>query len=136
MNHLRALLTLLVGVALVSCGGGGGGGTPPTLTGIFIDGPVQGLPYSAAPSGLSGLTGPNGEFQYRSGDRVQFRIGGMLIGDVPGQPQVTPFTVLSKTGVPSVTHEWPVNLAQLLLGLDTVPGNDSITLPATLPVFP
>ena len=131
---------LVLSVALSACGGGGdGGGTPPVAapsTGVFIDSPVQGLTYSSAPSGLSGLTGPNGEFLYRAGDRVAFSTGGRFIAEVPAQPQITPFLLLGNTAVPSVTHVGPVNLAQLLLALDTVPGTETITLPATLPMLP
>jgi hypothetical protein len=67
---------------------------------------------------------------------VTFRIGGMTIGQTVGQPQVTPFTLLARTAVPSVDHVWPVNMAQLLLGLDTTPGTDRITLPTTVPMLP
>lgn len=138
MSGLIVLLGLMISSVLVSCGGGGGdgGGSVANSTGVFIDSPVQGLPYRSTPSGVSGLTGPNGEFQYRAGDRVEFHIGTQLIGDAPGQPQITPFTLLARTSVPSVTHEWPVNVAQLLLALDTVPGTDTITLPTMLPTIP
>jgi hypothetical protein len=147
MPRLRVLLNVLVvSFVLVSCGGGDGGGegTPPVSapsTGVFLDSPVQGFPYSSAPSGLSGLTGPNGEFLYRVGDRVTFSIGGqVLVGmdasPVLGQPQVTPFIFLGNTSVPSVTHVGPVNLARLLLALDTVPGAETITLPAKPPILP
>jgi hypothetical protein len=135
-------VVLVISFTLTACGGGGdggGGGTQPVAapsTGVVTDSPVQGLPYSSTPSGLSGLTGPNGEFLYRAGDSVTFSIGGQQIGVAPGQPQITPFTLLGRTSVPSVTHEWPVNLAQLLLALDTVPGTDTITLPTTLPTIP
>lgn len=129
----------VMALTLTACGGGGDGGTQPLAapsTGVVTDSPVQGLPYSSRPSGLSGLTGQNGEFLYRSGDSVTFSIGGQQIGVAPGQPQITPFTLLGRTSVSSVTHEWPVNLAQLLLALDTVPGTDTITLPTTLPTIP
>src|SRR5262245_46925431 len=142
MSRLNALLGLVVGFTLVSCGGGGdggGGGTPPAATpstGVFSDSPVQGLTYSSTPSGLSGLTGPNGEFLYRPGDSVLFSIGGRGIGRSPGQPQITPFNLLGHITVPSVTQAGPVNLAQLLLALDAVPGTETLTFPATLPTFP
>ena len=135
----------VMALTLTACGGGGdGGGTQPVAapsTGVFIDSPVQGLSYSSAPSGLSGLTGPNGEFLYRAGDRVTFSIGeyvlvGMDASPVLGQPQVTPFIFLGNTSVPSVTDLGPVNLARLLLALDTIPGGETITLPATPPILP
>jgi hypothetical protein len=134
------LVVLVISLTLTACGGGGdGGGTQPVAapsTGVFIDSPVQGLTYSSAPSGLSGLTGPNGEFLYRAGDTVAFSIGGRVIGAAPGQLQITPFTLLGRTGTPSVTDAGPVNVAQLLLALDSVPGTETITVPATLPMFP
>jgi hypothetical protein len=140
MNWLHSLsVASVLSLTLTACGGGGDGGTQPVAapsTGVVTDSPVQGLPYSSRPSGLSGLTGQNGEFLYRSGDSVTFSIGGQQIGVAPGQPQITPFTLLGRTSVPSVTHEWPVNLAQLLLALDTVPGTDTITLPTMLPTIP
>lgn len=134
----KALLAVMVSLLLVSCGGGGdSGGTPVAssvpLTGVLIDGPVQGLAYTASPSGLSGRTGPNGEFQYRPGDYLNFP--SLLIG-ATAQPIITPFTLLARTSVPDVRHEWPVNLAQFLLALDTSPGTDVLTLPATLPAIP
>ena len=140
MSRLTVLFSLVVSFALASCGGGGdGGGTQPVAapsTGIVSDSPVQGLIYSSVPSGLSGLTGPNGEFLYRAGDTVTFSIGGRVIAGAPGQPQITPFTLLGNTTVPSVTHVGPVNLAQLLLALDAVPGTETLTVPAALPMFP
>jgi hypothetical protein len=139
MKWFNSLAVLLViSFTLTACGGGdgGGGGIPPPSTGVFIDSPVQGLTYSSTPSGLSGLTGPNGEFLYRAGDAVTFSIGGQFIGQAPGQRQITPFTLLGRTVVPSVTDAGPVNMAQLLLALDSVPGTETITVPATLPTFP
>ena len=143
MKWLHSLSVVLVmSLTLTACGGGGdGGGTQPVAapapsTGALIDSPVQGLTYSSAPSGLSGLTGPNGEFLYRAGDTVAFSIGERVIGAAPGQLQITPFTLLGRTGTPSVTDAGPVNMAQLLLALDSVPGTETITVPATLPTFP
>ena len=82
----------VMSLTLTACGGGGdgGGGTPPPSTGAFIDNPVQGLTYSSAPSGLSGLTGPNGEFLYRAGDLVTFSIGGRFIAQVPASHKLPP----------------------------------------------
>ena len=141
MIHGRVLLTLVVSLVLVSCGGGassdgGGGGTPAPLTGAFIDSPVQGLPYTTRPSGLSGKTGPNGEFQYRPGDFVVFFGNTVLSIEAPGQPVISPFDLFKRTSVPDVRHEWPVNMARYLLGLDITPGTDVITLPTTLPPLP
>ena len=138
MNHISAWCTAGFAVLLVSCGGGGDGGgggaatSAPVSTGYFVDSPVQGLGYNTT-SGLSGVTGPNGEFQYRSGDVVNFTIGGTTIGSAAGQPQITPFFNML---VPHVAAAFPVNIARLLLQLDTAPGSDRITLPNTSPSFP
>jgi len=137
MNHGRVVSAIIAVFFLVSCGGGdggGGGGTAAPLTGVFIDSPVQGLPYSTT-SGLSGRTGPNGEFQYRSGDRVTFGSGLFFLEGL-AQPYITPFTLLGRTSVADVQHIWPVNLARYLLGLNTTPNVDIITLPATIPPLP
>jgi hypothetical protein len=136
MNHISAWFTAGFAILLVSCGGGGDGGSAttsaPVSTGYFVDSPVQGLGYDTT-SGLSGVTGPNGEFQYRSGDVVNFTIGGTTIGSAAGQPQITPFFNML---VPHLAGALPVNIARLLLQLDTTGGTDRITLPTTSPSFP
>lgn len=141
MNHAKLASALIASFLLVSCGGGDGGvgggtpgGSPTPLTGVFIDSPVQGLPYSTT-SGLSGQTGANGEFQYRSGDRITFGSGLFFLEGL-AQPYITPFTLLGRTSVADVQHIWPVNLARYLLGLNTTPTADSITLPAAIPPLP
>jgi hypothetical protein len=126
-------------LVLVSCGGGDGTGTGtvPTLTGVLVDSPVQGLPYSSSPSGLSGLTGPNGEFQYRSGDEVIFTVGsGGHVLRAEGQPFITPFILAGNSLIPNTNQPGPVNLARYLLMLDTTPGSGVLTMPATLPALP
>jgi hypothetical protein len=124
---------------LVACGskggGGGGGGTPPAATpqaGVFIDSPIAGLGYNAAPSGLSGLTSATGQFNYNPGDNLTFNIGGRAVGNsVPGAPVITGLMVFGAT---SLTDVSVVNLAQLLLTLGGVPaGQNPIQLPAAVP---
>ena len=137
MNHTLAWFAAGCTVLLVACGGGDGGGggattSEPVSTGYFVDSPVQGLGYNTT-SGLSGATGPNGEFQYRSGDVVNFTIGGTTIGTAAGQPQITPFFNML---VPHLPAALPVNIARLLMQLDTTAGSDRITLPPTFPTFP
>ena len=133
-------VTLLIGAAmlLAACnsGGNGGGSTSPaaaTLSGVFVDGPVQGLGYSATPSGLSGVTDANGQYSYRSGDMVTFNIFGRLIGAaVPAAPIVTPLVVFNTT---DLSDPRVVNLAQLLLTLNggTPAGTNPIIVPGTEP---
>jgi hypothetical protein len=124
-------------MALAACGGGGDGGgeTPPAaapLAGVFIDSPVAGLGYSAAPSGLSGVTNANGQLNYQPGDQITFNLGGRSVGNtVPGAPIITALQVF---GANSVTDTRVLNLSQLLLTLGGVPaGQNPIQLPATIP---
>jgi hypothetical protein len=74
------IVTALV-IAMAGCGGSGGGSssttsssTPAALTGSFVDAPTKGLLYTASPSGLSGTTDANGNYQYQAGDTVTFSI--------------------------------------------------------------
>lgn len=138
--RIRAMLFLSVTcLVLVSCGGGDGAGTgtSPALTGVLVDSPVQGLPYSSSPSGLSGLTGPNGEFQYLSGDEVIFTVGsGGTVVRAEGQPFITPFVLAGNSLIPNTNQPGPVNLARYFLMLDTTPGSGVLTMPATLPMLP
>ncbi|MCU0793582.1 MAG: Ig-like domain-containing protein, partial [Opitutaceae bacterium] len=49
----------------------------------FTDGFVNGVAYTTS-SGLSGLTGdagPTGSFNYREGDTISFRVGGILVSE-------------------------------------------------------
>jgi len=49
------------------------------LTGSFIDAAVEGVEYQTS-SGESGVTNEHGQFNYQSGDRVEFRIGQLVLG--------------------------------------------------------
>jgi hypothetical protein len=95
----RTLLATLAASALISgCGGGGGStntttsaSTPAIHSGQFVDAPTKGLIYTATPSGLSGITDDLGNFTFREGDTVSFKIAtsngdlplGKLIPDIP-----------------------------------------------------
>jgi hypothetical protein len=70
------LNTVLATSALVAgCGGGGGSSSSSApLSGSFVDAPTKGLLYTASPSGLSGTTDDNGNYQYQPGDTVTFSI--------------------------------------------------------------
>lgn len=143
MRSAKMVVLLIAYLVLVSCGGGDGvgtgtgPGTSPTLTGVLVDGPVQGLPFSSSPSGLSGQTGPNGEFQYRSGDKVTFTVGsGGHVLTAEGRPLITPFALAGNTLIPNANQPGPVNLSRYLLMLDTTPGSDVLTMPTTLPTLP
>lgn len=73
--------------------------TPPTgtpMTGVFRDALVQGLDYSDG-GALAGTTGADGRFQYAQGNTVTFRIGGLTLGDLQGQPYMSPLHLIGTT---------------------------------------
>jgi FG-GAP repeat/Divergent InlB B-repeat domain len=129
-------------LALAACGSGGsdgGGGPVPAaapLAGTFVDSPVQGLGYTTTPSGLSGVTDVNGQYNYMAGDTVTFTLYGRPLGAaVPATPIVTALSVFNAT---SITDPQVVNLSQLLLTLGGIPAvGNPIQVPATPPAnFP
>ena len=98
---------------LVACGGGGSGGNdndncesirgPQTLTGRFIDSPVEGLRYSSydiriadACASHFGTTNSNGEFFYEPGHHVSFRFctACPAMPRFPAQAIVTPADIV------------------------------------------
>lgn len=96
--------------------------------GHLIDGPVQGVRYVSG--SVSGITGAAGEFQYEVDNTVRFFIGDIALGDAtPGKAVITPLDL-----VPGGTLDTPavINIARLLQSLDAVPGDDVISVPASL----
>ncbi|HWP19044.1 MAG TPA: hypothetical protein VNO84_07940 [Burkholderiaceae bacterium] len=133
----------LVGVTALSavlagCGGGGsdsdssGPGNPPptaSATGVFTDAPVNGLNYTASPSGASGVTGDTGTaggFRYEPGDTVTFTLGGLQLGQAQGAPSVSPADIAGRDANKAM------NLMVLLQSLDSDAdeGVIKISLPA------
>ncbi|MGB7931257.1 MAG: hypothetical protein WCH04_03385, partial [Gammaproteobacteria bacterium] len=96
--------------------------------GQLIDAPVQGVRYQSG--AVSGVTGDLGEFQYETGGTVRFFIGDIALGEaVRGMAVITPIDL-----VPNGTIDTPavVNIARLLQSLDSIPGDDRITIPVVL----
>lgn len=77
------------GTAPAAGGGGAGGGGGTTTSGQLTNSPVDGVSYSAAPSGLTGTTMNGGMFDFQAGDTVTFNIAGLEIA-VPGGTRITP----------------------------------------------
>ena len=124
MNGLAWLRmgSIVLMAGLVACGGGGGDeedddDTPPpasgpgwtvplpppagpaagaTTNGVFRDALVQGLDYSDG-GALSGTTGADGRFQYAQGNTVTFRIGGLTLGSLQGQPYMSPLHIVGSS---------------------------------------
>jgi hypothetical protein len=98
--------------------------------GQLIDAPVQGVRYESG--SVSGITGDLGEFQYESGNTIRFYIGDIALGEaVKGKAVITPLDL-----VPNGTIDTPavINIARLLQSLDSIPGDDLITIPEALRV--
>lgn len=128
-------------LALSGCLGDSGGSDSgsSTLSGTFIDAPVQGLYYKTS-SNIADYTDKNGNFKYRAGDKVTFYIGkdGQELGSATGSAVVTPFDL---AGNASKDMEDPktVRILQVLQSLDnpadglidisgkTAPANCSMT---------
>ena len=106
-------------IALVGCGGSDGDSTQ---TGTFVDAPVAGLSYQTPT--ISGITDANGQFKYKAGEKVTFKLGDVEIGSVDGSSIVTPKNLGNDTAA--------ANLAYILQNLD-IDGNasdDVIKLPS------
>lgn len=88
--------------------------TGATVDGVFRDALVQGLDYSDG-GALSGTTGADGGFQFAQGNTVTFRIGGLTLGSLPGQPYMSPLHI---AGSSSNLAQRVNNRARLLQMLD------------------
>ncbi len=127
-------LSLAASALLIGCGSASTTSNTDTQTGYFIDAPVAGLSYKTT-SGNIGVTDTFGKFFYKSGDKVEFKIGKLTLGEV--EPEVgglvTPKTLTDNT-------ESQTLMLQLLQSLDidnnplngiTIP-NDVVTSLNTL----
>ncbi len=125
-------------LVLAACGGGssgaGGGAAPqggagPTVvtgsnTGILTDAAIQGVSYRTS-SGVTGITGANGAYQFNPGDTVVFTLGGLTLGSVTATGIITPIDL---AGGDAIRLQ---NLLVLVQSLDADgnPGN-GIAIPA------
>lgn len=113
-----------------AAGGGGGGGT--TTSGQLTNSPIDGVPYSATPSGLTGTTMNGGMFNFQAGDTVTFNIAGLEIA-VPGGTRITPQTIAEELsdGDAMVQANILANLTTFFQTIDNdgLPENGSVTIP-------
>ena len=129
MNKLNLISLLAIVVIFSGCGGGGDSSsdtTPPsalqTVTGKFVDDPVQGLKYTCT-SSLSGTTNIEGEYTCNVGDNVTFFIGDIKIGTVAAQTTIiTPYVLFPNDNTASL------NLARLLQSLNSGSTSNKIVL--------
>lgn len=106
------LFIILLSIGLSGCGGGGDSSSEPvTVSGKFIDAPVEGLDYECS-SGKNGTTNSTGLFICNSNDNVTFKVGEVIIGSTTIGDIITPFH-LYPTDI-----EKAYNVSQLLHSLD------------------
>lgn len=112
-------LTLLVCGLLTACGGGSGSisATPAAMQiATFMDAAVAGVEFEG--SSYSGTTDDNGNFYYRSGDRVTLKLGSLLLGTVaPSGDKVTPLDLV--TGASSSSDPRVMRILRTLQSLDS-----------------
>lgn len=63
------------------------------VSGTLLDAAVEGVAYTATPSGKSGTTTASGAFDCQSGDTVSFKIGGIVLGSAVCAAQITPLSL-------------------------------------------
>jgi len=119
------LFALAVALILTGCGGGGGssgGGGVSALVGTFIDAPVSGLDFESESGG--GITDANGNFTYRKGEKVTFRIGNLYLGSAtPNNGKVTP---LDLVGTADVNDPRVVRILRTMQSLDANAGTGKV----------
>ena len=119
-QSLKATLALsATTLLLTACGGSSSSSSSnsSTLTGQFLDSPVANIGYRTATQ--TGTTNDNGEYLYRSGERVRFFIGDVDLPEVPAAETVTPLEMAQQSDPNAdVEHRVAVNIARLLQSLD------------------
>ena len=116
---ILALVNILAFTFLSSCGGGGGD-APASITGVFLDSPVNGLKYEANPSGQSGTTRAGGKFICKEGDTIGFYVGDVALGQTLCKEIVTPIDLVPGAIDETDPLENPIviNIARFLISLD------------------
>lgn len=120
------------GTAPAAGGGGAGGGGGTTTSGQLTNSPIDGVPYTATPSGLTGTTMNGGMFNFQAGDTVTFNIAGLEIA-VPGGARITPQTIAEELADGDAMVQGNI-LANLTTFFQTIDNdgdaeNGSVTIP-------
>jgi secreted PhoX family phosphatase len=119
--RIKVLTAAIISSLLLTACNDGSSSASSSQTGVLSDSYVKGVTYSAAPSGKSGTTGANGEFEYQAGDTVTFKLGSVTLGSVAmanaalsqdgGHVMVRPKDL---AGVTDETDEKALAVAQLI----------------------
>jgi len=123
MKKINSLVISLVSILLVGCGGNGSNTLPinDIQTGTFVDAPVKGLHYTSDTQ--DDFTNDKGEFKYKAGEKITFKLGHLTLGTVTAVDLITPYTIAGDANIsnPSIKA---TNIALLLQNFD---GNRSNT---------
>lgn len=107
------------------------------MVGLFTDAPVAGLAYTCTPSGQSGATDSNGQFNFVEGDSCTFRIGNISLPPVTAATVITPreiaAVITDSAGATESAENVTQNLFQFFQSLDSDgDASNGITLPTNL----
>jgi hypothetical protein len=123
---MKTILNLIVALLLAMLVGACSSSSDNSVTGVFVDDPVEGLEYVCS-SGLVGVTNADGEYTCTAGDNVTFSIGAVTIGTIEAQTSIiTPYSFFPDD------IDSALNLARLLQSIDSTPDDGLITLNPTL----
>ena len=105
------LLSVAVGLMLNGCGGSD---DPRVITGVFIDGAVEGIDYAKG-SATPVSTHAKGEFTCEEGSTLTFSVGGLALGNALCAATITPMDL---AGTTDLTDARLVNRLLTLQALD------------------
>ncbi len=118
-NYIKlGMLSLATSALLVGCGSSDSSNNSSTSenleTGYFIDAPVKGLEYQTE-SGYKGTTDEYGRFKYKSGEKVNFKIGKLSLGEATPDQEglVTPESIAQNDA------DFKIQLLRILQALDS-----------------
>lgn len=115
VQRLLSGLSIAVPLVLLGCGGGGSSTVAATyLQGYFKDSAVSGLSYVTS-SNVSGITRPDGGFDYNPGDTIRFSFGAIQFPPVTAGSLVTPLNMANGDASSPILN----NIAYLLQALDS-----------------
>ena len=116
---MKYLMIFITTIFLVGCGGGGGGSSSSTNVGQFVDAPVEGLEYSSSTSSEIKTTDANGRFYYQDGEKITFKIGQVILGDVIPSNSGSTVTPLDLVGTTDTNNSKVVEILRVLQSIDS-----------------
>ena len=93
---------------------------PQVLSGVFVDGPVQGVSFVSG--GQTGTTDASGGFTFEGGGTVQFKVGNITLGTAPGKGLMTPVDLVKAVDPTATVADARVTqIAQFLMTCNSSP---------------